>query len=101
MKRFLLLMLAVPLLGGGCSDDKTEDPGTTPPATTPAGTKEDPLLVGNLDGIDGKSEVWIKGYIVGAAAAVTTMSVGSDTRRAATSCWHRRPTSTVPKSAFA
>lgn len=79
MKRFLLLMLAVPLLGGGCSDDKTEDPGTTPPATTPAGTKEDPLLVGNLDGIDGKSEVWIKGYIVGAEAAVTTMSVGSDT----------------------
>ena len=79
MKRFLLFMLAIPLLGGGCSDDKTEDPATPPPTVAPAGTKEDPLGVGDLDGIDGQSEVWIKGYIVGAEAAVATMSVGSDT----------------------
>lgn len=79
MKRFLLLMLVIPLLGGGCSDDKTEDPGTPPPAATPAGTKEDPLFVSDLEGIDGKSEVWIKGYIVGAEADIATMSVGDDT----------------------
>lgn len=82
MKRILLLMLAVPLLGGGCSDDKTEDPATPPPAVTPAGTREDPFLVTDLEGIGGRSGVWIKGYVVGAEAEAeaeaAAASVGSD-----------------------
>ena len=72
-------MLAIPLLSGACSDDTTKDPDPEPPvATLPAGTKDDPFGVNDIAGISGQSSVWIRGYVAGAEAEASTMSVGSD-----------------------
>ena len=57
MRRFLLLLLVLPLLAGACGDDATEDtPSDTPdpPATTlPAGTRDDPFGVGKSVTVSG------------------------------------------------
>ena len=72
-------MLTIPLLTGACSDDTTKDPAPEPPvATLPAGTKDDPFGVNDIAGISGQSSVWIRGYVAGAEAGASTMSVGSD-----------------------
>ena len=38
MRRFLLLLLVLPLLAGACGDDATEDTPDPPATTLPAGT---------------------------------------------------------------
>ena len=39
MRRFLLLLLVLPLLAGACGDDATEDTPDPPATTLPAGTR--------------------------------------------------------------
>ena len=46
MRRFLLLLLVLPLLAGACGDDATED-------TLPAGTRDDPFGVGKSVTVSG------------------------------------------------
>ena len=51
MRRFLLLLLVLPLLAGACGDDATEDTPDPPATTLPAGTRDvsglpDKLLIG-------------------------------------------------------
>ena len=43
MRRFLLLLLVLPLLAGACGDDATEDTPDPPATTLPAGTRDDPF----------------------------------------------------------
>ncbi|MFR8225124.1 MAG: hypothetical protein ACLU9X_12005 [Alistipes shahii] len=45
MRRFLLLLLVLPLLAGACGDDATEDTPDPPATTLPAGTRDDPFGV--------------------------------------------------------
>ena len=44
MRRFLLLLLVLPLLAGACGDDATEDTPDPPATTLPAGTRDDPSV---------------------------------------------------------
>ena len=50
MRRFLLLLLVLPLLAGACGDDATPDP---PATTLPAGTRDDPFGVGKSVTVSG------------------------------------------------
>ena len=81
MRRFLLLLLVLPLLAGACGDDATEDTPDPPATTLPAGTRDDPFGVGDLAAAAGKSAVWVRGYVAGAEAdaKAAVRSVGSDT----------------------
>lgn len=81
MRRFLLLLLVLPLLTGACGDDATEDTPDPPATTLPAGTRDDPFGVGDLAAAAGKSAVWVRGYVAGAEAdaKAAVRSVGSDT----------------------
>ena len=68
MRRFLPLLLVLPLLAGACDDDTTEDTPDPPATTLPAGTGDDPFGVGDLAAAAGKSAVWVQGYVAGAEA---------------------------------
>ena len=49
MRRFLLLLLVLPLLAGACGDDTPDPPATT----LPAGTRDDPFGVGKSVTVSG------------------------------------------------
>ena len=53
MRRFLLLLLVLPLLAGACGDDATEDTPDPPATTLPAGTRNDPFGVGKSVTVSG------------------------------------------------
>ena len=53
MRRFLLLLLVLPLLAGACGDDATEDTPDPPATTLPAGTRDDPFGVGKSVTVSG------------------------------------------------
>mgnify|MGYP000573797346 CR=1 FL=1 len=53
MRRFLLLLLVLPLLAGACGDDATEDTPDPPATTLPAGTRDDPFGAGKSVTVSG------------------------------------------------
>ena len=53
MRRFLLLLLVLPLLAGACVDDATEDTPDPPATTLPAGTRDDPFGAGKSVTVSG------------------------------------------------
>ena len=56
MRRFLLLLLVLPLLAGACGDDATEDTPDPPATTLPAGTRDDPFGVGKSVTVSGQPD---------------------------------------------
>ena len=54
MRRFLPLLLVLPLLAGACGDDTTTEDTPDPPATTlPAGTGDNPFGAGKSVTVSG------------------------------------------------
>ena len=53
MRRFLPLLLVLPLLAGACGDDATEDTPDPPATTLPAGTGENPFGAGKSVTVSG------------------------------------------------
>ena len=53
MRRFLLLLLVLPLLAGACGDDATEDTPDPPATTLPAGTGDNPFGAGKSVTVSG------------------------------------------------
>ena len=53
MRRFLPLLLVLPLLAGACGDDATEDTPDPPATTLPAGTGDNPFGAGKSVTVSG------------------------------------------------